>query len=303
MAWTAPKDWGAEKLLSTDMDTYISDNLNFLKSNIALGAPAELTISGGVVTKTKGYHTIDTESDAATDDLDTINGGSEGNIIIIKAEHTDRTIVLKDGTGNLDLRGYDIDLTATDQFIALVYDGTNWNLLSTNGVYWFVQFLCAHAVVAGASGATWTAPDANTLGGYRLNASTEYLYFGASLASNWEGSSDIEVKVNWECNVDNTGGADADTVDLKLVCYYKDHAGTVNKTQTLEEAVTVGKSAQYQRWTTTFTINWDETDNVVVVGDKMSMILSLETDTSEVDDVVINFLNFRYKCRTPEILI
>ena len=125
MSFTTPKTWAAEVLTSSDMNTYIRDNQNALKANIALGAASELTISGGVVTKTQSYHTVDTESDGATDDLDTINGGAAGDIIIVRPAHTDRTVVLKDGTGNLDLDA-DVTLDSTETLCVLLFDGTNW---------------------------------------------------------------------------------------------------------------------------------------------------------------------------------
>jgi len=89
-------------------------------------APAtELTISSGVVTVTQTNHTIDTEADAATDDLDTINGGAEGNIIILSSENSARDATLKDGVGNLVLAG-DFTLATTSDRITLQFDGTNW---------------------------------------------------------------------------------------------------------------------------------------------------------------------------------
>ena len=44
-----------------------------------LGTPTELTIAGGIITRTRSNHTVDTQADAATDDLDTISGGVEGD--------------------------------------------------------------------------------------------------------------------------------------------------------------------------------------------------------------------------------
>jgi len=129
MAWTVPKTFSAAVLTSAEMNTHVRDNLNFLKANIALGAASELTISGGVITKTQSYHDVDTESDDATDDLDTVNGGSEGDILILKAEHTDRTIVIKTGTGNI-LCDADITLDTTSEFAVFIFDGTNWQLLA-----------------------------------------------------------------------------------------------------------------------------------------------------------------------------
>ena len=131
MAWTNPRTWGAEQLLSADLNPHVRDNLNYLKANIGLGASVELTIAAGVVTKTKGYHSVDTQGDAATDDLDTINGGSEGDVLILRAENTARDVVLKHNTGNLQLAaGADFTLDSTEDTIMLIYDSANWLELS-----------------------------------------------------------------------------------------------------------------------------------------------------------------------------
>ncbi len=123
MAWTNPKTWVAAVLTVADMNTHVRDNLNFLKVNIALEAAVELTIAAGEITKTKSYHFVDTQADDPEDDLDTIDSGSDGDILFLEAEHADRTVILKDGIGNLQLGG-DIYLTATGQVVALIYNGT-----------------------------------------------------------------------------------------------------------------------------------------------------------------------------------
>ncbi len=84
----------------------------------------ELTISGGVITRTQGVHLVDTEGDAPTDNLDTINGGVADMMLFVRAAHTDRTVVLRDGIGNLELAGSNITLDDIDQFVLLLYDGT-----------------------------------------------------------------------------------------------------------------------------------------------------------------------------------
>lgn len=98
---------------------------------LAIVAATELTISTGAITVTQSFHKVDTEADAASDDLVTINGGVEGFIIYIRAEHADRTVVLKDGTGNLELAGSDITLTNIDRAVPLLYDTvlTKWLLM------------------------------------------------------------------------------------------------------------------------------------------------------------------------------
>jgi len=122
MAWTAPQTWAdGNTIPEGQLNTYIRDNQLFLKENILLEEADELTINAGAVTATKSYHAIDTEADAAEDDLDTIAGVAEGRILYIRAEHTDRTVILKNGTGNLVL-GTDIYLDNDIKHVALICD-------------------------------------------------------------------------------------------------------------------------------------------------------------------------------------
>ena len=95
----------------------------------------ELTIASGVITATNNYHTIDTQSDGASDDLDTITAGtniSAGFVLVVQPANAARTVVLKNGTGgadNLDIGG-DITLDESYSTYALVYDGSNWRPFS-----------------------------------------------------------------------------------------------------------------------------------------------------------------------------
>ena len=91
----------------------------------------EVTISGGVITITQGYVTVDTEGDAATDDLDTISAPTldASAIIVLRASSNARTVVLKDGTGNLRLAG-DFSLDHNRDTITLIGTGGLWYELS-----------------------------------------------------------------------------------------------------------------------------------------------------------------------------
>lgn len=88
-----------------------------------LGGVSEVTIAAGAITASRSYHFVDTEGDAASDDLDTINGGSNGDLLIIRAVSSSRTVVAKDGTGNLNLAGDFTMDNATDS-LTLIYDTT-----------------------------------------------------------------------------------------------------------------------------------------------------------------------------------
>ena len=154
MAWTAPQTWSdGDTIPEGDLNTYIRDNQLFLKENILLEEADELTIAAGSVTIAKSYHSIDTQDDDPTDDLDTIAGGTEGRIIYLKANHTDRTVVLKNGASLI--LGADISLDDTDKHIALICDAAgNWHLLFSDRDLTFT----VNAFQYPAPGTDWT-PD------------------------------------------------------------------------------------------------------------------------------------------------
>ncbi len=89
------------------------------------GDGSTLTISNGEVTISSTYHQIDTESAAATDNLDYIYGPSfNGQLLMLRAANSARTVVLKDGVGNLKLAG-DMSLDNAEDTITLLYDLNN----------------------------------------------------------------------------------------------------------------------------------------------------------------------------------
>ena len=90
-------------------------------------APAtELTIAGGAITTTQAAHTVDTEADAASDDLDTINGMAAEELVLVRPASGARTVVLKHGTGNIFCPGgQDIPLAEATDWALLASDGTN----------------------------------------------------------------------------------------------------------------------------------------------------------------------------------
>ncbi len=132
MSWTPPRTWVIGEILTkANLDEQVRDNLTFLKVNIALESAVELTIAGGIVTKSRAHHTIDTQGDAASDELDTINGGSEGEVILVRAADGARTVILKHGTGNIwNPAEEDITLDDAGDYCFLVYNGTNWCAIS-----------------------------------------------------------------------------------------------------------------------------------------------------------------------------
>jgi hypothetical protein len=89
--------------------------------------PETIFISSGVISITQGYHTVDTEGGAASDEINTINdnGFPAATILVLRATSASRTVILKDDTGNLRLAG-DCTLDDNDDTITLIGTGAVW---------------------------------------------------------------------------------------------------------------------------------------------------------------------------------
>lgn len=106
---------------------------NFVKdTDINLKAATEKTISAGAITATQSAHKLQPQSGTA-DDLDTINGLSEGDVlwIYISDEGTD-TITIKHGTGNISCIG-DADVALSEGAAIFYSDGTTAYLIGGGG--------------------------------------------------------------------------------------------------------------------------------------------------------------------------
>ena len=89
--------------------------------------PVIETISSGAITYSSAYIRVDTEGGASSDDLDTITGGTIGDRVVLKIISSARNVVIKDGTGNIQLYdNRDILLDTLADSIELIYDGASW---------------------------------------------------------------------------------------------------------------------------------------------------------------------------------
>ena len=100
---------------------------NFDRENLGFENNTNFTISAGAISMEGRLLFIGTEGGAATDDLDTINNGSDGDVIhlhtIIDAT---RVVTVKDGTGNIQLAGgADCVLTNRRDTLVLAYNSAD----------------------------------------------------------------------------------------------------------------------------------------------------------------------------------
>ena len=146
----------------------------------------------------------------------------------------------------------------------------------------------------GASGATWVVASANTTGGWRLTNAAHLIRGQTDIHADWDGASNPTFNIRFMCNVNNAGGLVTDAVDIKITVYYKGDGDTSTKSQTVEIPTVIGQSPQYKQFEAEFPIVWNAAGNILESGDVISVVLNLETDTSEVDDIVITAMEFYY---------
>lgn len=120
--------------------------LNFAASTV-------LTISSGSITATGNWHRVDTESAAATDDLDTITAGADGQVLMLRIVASTRNVVIRHGIGNIVCGGAaNVTLDLTSDLAYLIYDSNlaKWICLgagssssSTDANTAYYSYLCA----------------------------------------------------------------------------------------------------------------------------------------------------------------
>jgi len=109
------------------VQTEFEDQRDFISTMLGGAARTELTIGSGTTTPAVrdhgGIFTVDTESDAASDDLDTIANTNigDGQLIMLAAETGSRVVTLKHGDGGtgemIMFDSADFVLDATDKWI------------------------------------------------------------------------------------------------------------------------------------------------------------------------------------------
>ena len=99
---------------------------SFQECTTPISSPSYTIVSDAItIVGDVGAIRVDTEGGAATDNLATISGGVERQMLIVRTVSSARDVALKDGTGNLRLAG-DCTLSNTNDVISLMYIGTEW---------------------------------------------------------------------------------------------------------------------------------------------------------------------------------
>ena len=98
-----------------------SGNVTFT-GKVAYPDDGELTIASGAITVTGANHTVDTEADAGSDSLDTINGGGDGQILYLRQENSARDIIVTNAGNIVTPDGLSFNLRDTNNSTHMLYD-------------------------------------------------------------------------------------------------------------------------------------------------------------------------------------
>ena len=116
---------------ATDTNSYVS-LLGGFKFD-----PSSQTIASGVITAIQGVLlNIDTQDSDPSDELDTINAGLDGMVVMLRAANSARTVVVKHNTGNIFLDGAeDFSLDDNTDTLMLLFNGGSglWCEISRSG--------------------------------------------------------------------------------------------------------------------------------------------------------------------------
>lgn len=104
-----------------------------LKLNI--GTVEAVSIGSDTIRFNKTRLRIDTRGNRTADDLDTIIGGREGDVLVLNSTSSERVITVKHGAGNIKTRtGRDVVLDNPKRTITLIFDAIWWVEVTTDGL-------------------------------------------------------------------------------------------------------------------------------------------------------------------------
>jgi hypothetical protein len=165
---------------------------------------------------------------------------------------------------------------------------------SNTGGYWHEHNEDGINLSPGSSGSTRVQPNISSLGGWQLNNIGEYVFFDVSIEEDYDGVSSAQLIIYFEVNDDNSLGNPADTVDFQVEFWCKRLGENSNVNHTYNISTVVGTATQHDLFVAV--INCIPTPESIV-----AFRLELTTITSDVDDVIINYVKLRYPTHYPAL--
>tara|TARA_R100000655_G_scaffold109851_2_gene165930 strand:- start:452 stop:1018 length:567 start_codon:yes stop_codon:yes gene_type:complete len=129
--------------LSTNGDQVVDKNLEVkgktksrvTAKDLVFEKGPTLEIANGAITVTHSLHEVEVQGASGNDDLDTINGGVDGQILILRAFNGGRTVTIKHNEDNIFLPGgSDFDLDTGDDVVVCLKNQSDWFVIVTTSI-------------------------------------------------------------------------------------------------------------------------------------------------------------------------
>lgn len=127
LGWAAYQGSGS----NTVEDETFYDCRRIVYNPASLASSGSATIASGAITISDELMLVNTESSASTDNLDTLNGGSAFDIVLIRAIDDTNTVVIRSGVGNIvTLSGDSISLNDDKLGAWFIKIGSTWHQIN-----------------------------------------------------------------------------------------------------------------------------------------------------------------------------
>ena len=121
------------EFISNGTSVYLLTDLSVGKA-LSISSPTAATIASRAIAYVPGvsYYVVDTEAAAASDDLDSIIGGSAGDLIILRSANNARAVVVRDlgGGGNIQTGANRTLGDITDHITLINFNSTQWHMVA-----------------------------------------------------------------------------------------------------------------------------------------------------------------------------
>jgi hypothetical protein len=179
--------------LETELGTDPAGTLTDVKTRLAISltdaglvrfaASTLLTISSGAITPTGNWHRVDTEGSAASDYLDTIAAGADGQVLFLRTNNDSRDVIITSAGNVVTANAANITLGLTSDLAVCIYDDV---------IDKWIAF-CANSTISLAGNNVWTGTN-------EWQAAVTYKYTAISTGTTLD-------TTHYMANVDAAGGA------------------------------------------------------------------------------------------------
>ncbi len=126
--WGTQDSVVVDAALTVGTNATITGDVDVTGSLSAGDTSTSIVIATGVLTVTTNFHVMDTEGNAATDELDTINGGVDGMILTLRQELVTQDVTIRDvsvGSGNIQtISNASVTMNDPEEVIQFIYDAS-----------------------------------------------------------------------------------------------------------------------------------------------------------------------------------